>query len=59
LIARLGAHSHPPAQDVIYEVPLHAWIDVRGSKIGPSDYLRAAVDLLRIYGHYVRRSRSR
>ncbi|MBW2693640.1 MAG: glycosyltransferase [Deltaproteobacteria bacterium] len=57
LIARLGANSDPSARDVIYEVPLHAWMDVRGSKIGPSDYLRAAVDLLRIYGHYVRRSR--
>jgi len=57
LIASLGAHSHPSARDVIYEVPLHAWMDVRGSKIGPSDYLRAAVDLLRIYGHYVRRNR--
>jgi dolichyl-phosphate beta-glucosyltransferase len=59
LIARLGANSHPSARDVIYEVPLHAWMDVRGSKIGPSDYLRAAVDLLRIYTHYVRLSRSR
>jgi len=57
LITRLGANSDPSARDVIYEVPLHAWMDVRGSKIGPSDYLRAAVDLLRIYGHYVRRSR--
>jgi hypothetical protein len=34
-------------------------MDVRGSKIGPSDYLRAAVDLHRIYHHYVRPSRSR
>jgi len=59
LIARLGANSDPSAQDVVYEVPLHAWMDVRGSKIGPGDYLRAAVDLVRIYGHYVRRSRSR
>jgi hypothetical protein len=59
LIARLGAHSDPSARDVIYEYPLHAWMDVRGSKIGPSDYLRAAVDLLRIYGHYVRAGRDR
>jgi glycosyltransferase involved in cell wall biosynthesis len=59
LIARLGSNAHPSARDVIYEVPLHAWMDVRGSKIGPSDYLRAAVDLLRIYHHYVRHSRSR
>jgi dolichyl-phosphate beta-glucosyltransferase len=58
LIARLGVNSDPSARDVVYEVPLHAWMDVRGSKIGPSDYLRAAVDLLRIYAHYVRHSRS-
>ncbi|HEX9814164.1 MAG TPA: glycosyltransferase [Myxococcota bacterium] len=59
LIARLGADSNPSARDVVYEYPLHAWMDVRGSKIGPSDYLRAAVDLLRIYRHYVRPSRNR
>jgi dolichyl-phosphate beta-glucosyltransferase len=59
LIARLGAHSSRAARDVIYEYPLHMWMDVRGSKIGPSDYLRAAVDLHRIYHHYVRPSRSR
>ncbi len=59
LIARLGAHSGPAARDVVYEYPLHAWMDVRGSKVGPSDYLRAAVDLLRIYNHYMRPSRSR
>ncbi len=59
LIARLEAHSHLTARDVVYEYPLHAWIDVRGSKVGPSDYLRAAVDLIRIYNHYVRPSRGR
>jgi dolichyl-phosphate beta-glucosyltransferase len=59
LIARLGAHSGPAARDVVYEYPLHAWMDVRGSKVGPSDYLRAAVDLFRIYSQYVRPSRSR
>ncbi len=59
LIAKLGAHSGPAARDVVYEYPLHAWMDVRGSKVGPSDYLRAAVDLLRIYSHYVRPSRNR
>ena len=59
LIARLAAHPGSTARDVIYEYPLHAWMDVRGSKVGPSDYLRAAVDLQRIYNHYVRPSRSR
>jgi len=59
LIARLAAQPGLTARDVIYEYPLHAWMDVRGSKVGPSDYLRAAVDLQRIYSHYVRPSRSR
>jgi len=59
LIARLGAHSDPSTRDVVYEYPLHAWMDVRGSKVRPSDYLRAAVDLLRIYRDYVRGSRDR
>jgi glycosyltransferase involved in cell wall biosynthesis len=54
LIARPAAHSDPAAGDLIYEYPLHAWLDVRGSKVGPGDYLRAAVDLHRIYQHYVR-----
>jgi dolichyl-phosphate beta-glucosyltransferase len=59
LIARLDARAEPSARDVVYEYPLHAWVDVRGSKVGPSDYLRAAFDLMRIYRLYVRHSRSR
>jgi len=59
LIARLRAHASPTARDAIYEYPLRAWMDVRGSKVGPSDYLRAAVDLLRIYRRYVRPSAGR
>jgi hypothetical protein len=59
LIAGLGAQTHPAARDVIYEYPLHAWMDVRGSKVGPSDYLSAAVDLFRIYNRYVRPIRSK
>ena len=58
LIVSLRARSDRQARDVIYEHPLHVWKDVRGSKIGPSDYLRAAFDLCRIYSHYVRPSRS-
>ncbi len=59
LIVGLGARSGPAARDVVYEYPLHAWMDVRGSKVGPGDYLRAAVDLYRIYDRYMRRRRSR
>jgi hypothetical protein len=59
LIARLSAKPGSEARDVVYEYPLLEWRDVRGSKIRPRDYLRAALDLLRIYDQYVRPSRSR
>jgi glycosyltransferase involved in cell wall biosynthesis len=59
LIVRLAEQSDTAARDLIFEYPLHTWIDVPGSKIGPGDYLHAAVDLYRIYNHYVRPSRSR
>jgi glycosyltransferase involved in cell wall biosynthesis len=59
LIVSLRASSDRQALDVVYEYPLHEWKDVRGSKIGPSDYLKAACDLRRIYAHYMRPSRGR
>ena len=59
LIVGLRASSDRQARDVVYEYPLHEWKDVRGSKIGPSDYLKAAFDLRRIYAHYMRPSRGR
>jgi dolichyl-phosphate beta-glucosyltransferase len=32
----------------IYELPLKFWVDVKGSKLGPHDFARAAYDLCRI-----------
>jgi len=43
----------PPAESVVCEVPLPEWIDVGGSKVAPLDYLRAGVDLLRIWRRYL------
>ncbi len=40
------------AKDVIYEYPLTEWVDVAGSALTPTDYGRAAVDLLRIWQRY-------
>jgi len=42
-------------EELIYEVPLHRWRDVAGSKIRPADYLRAFVDVLRVYRRTLRR----
>ena len=57
LIVSLSASPDRQAKDVVYEYPLREWKDVRGSKIGPRDYLKAALDLGRIYTNYVRPGR--
>jgi len=36
----------------IYEFPLESWVDVKGSKLGPRDFARAAYDLVRIRRQY-------
>lgn len=41
-------------EEAIHEVPLRTWTDVRGSKTRPADFLRAAVDLVRIWFRYRR-----
>lgn len=44
----------PPVENIIYEYPLHTWRDIRGSKVKPSDFLKAAFDILRIRRRYMR-----
>jgi glycosyltransferase involved in cell wall biosynthesis len=44
---------HSP-QDLVYELPLQTWCDVAGSKLKPSDYLKAVFGLLAVYWKYLR-----
>lgn len=39
--------------DSIYELPLMQWEDVAGSKVHPSDFLKATFDIWRIYRTYI------
>lgn len=39
----------------IYELPLHQWHNLEGSKIKPIDFIRAPIELLQIYFHYKNR----
>ncbi len=40
-------------EDIIFEYPLETWVDVEGSKVKPIDFVRASVDLLRIWRCYL------
>jgi len=50
IIARYIAVMESPNEAArhIYELPLKSWVDVKGSKLGPHDFARAAYDLWRI-----------
>ncbi|MBC8044385.1 MAG: glycosyltransferase [Rhizobacter sp.] len=55
LIIRRRERGEPPAETVIYELPLKVWKDVRGSKVKSQDFLTAFWELLRIRRHYFTR----
>ncbi len=53
LIARLVKNAgRDMAERAIYEYPLSRWIDIAGSKVKPSDFLRALVELCQIRSTY-------
>ncbi len=53
LLARLIRLHRPPGslpvEKLVYEMPLKAWHDVRGSRLRKRDFARAVVDLARVY----------
>jgi dolichyl-phosphate beta-glucosyltransferase len=49
---RRRSPDRPAADQIIYEYPLEQWHDIKGSKLRLHDFLRAAVDLIRIQRHY-------
>ena len=55
ILARLRNHlGKDRALDAVIEVPLKAWKDVAGSKLGLLQMLKVPIDLLKIRSHYRR-----
>jgi dolichyl-phosphate beta-glucosyltransferase len=52
-LARRGT-SLPPLELAIYEFPLDAWRDVAGSTLKKGDFVKAAVEMAKIYWTYLR-----
>jgi dolichyl-phosphate beta-glucosyltransferase len=51
---RLNRFQRDLVRGTIFEYPLFSWEDVEGSKVKPRDFLRAFVDVIRIYRRYLR-----
>jgi len=59
ILARfLGLHAGPraDAEHAIYEMPLRVWVDVQGTKLKSTDFVKAGLDLAMIRARYPRRS---
>lgn len=48
------AHGELPVEEATFEFPLERWRDVKGSKVRPTDFPKAIVELARIYARYGR-----
>ena len=60
LLARFLAawkHEDLHPEHKIYELPLQTWIDVAGSKLRPTDFIRSFTDLVKIRREFVRLQR--
>ncbi len=55
LIIRILSDPQYRNRDALMEVPLNEWIDVKGSKVKPFDFIKTPFELLRIYFHYKNR----
>lgn len=46
-------HDTSKLAQAVYEYPLNQWVDIAGSKVGPGDFVKAFVDVVRIKRKYL------
>jgi glycosyltransferase involved in cell wall biosynthesis len=56
LIAATRKSTAPPAEEIIFELPLNEWVDIAGSRVRPIDFVRAIFEICQIYKRYLGRS---
>lgn len=47
-----GVEQRVRLPERIHEIPLKQWMDVKGSRLKPTDFVKAPMELLRIWQHY-------
>jgi hypothetical protein len=53
LLARyIKLYGHDKTYEQVLEVPLKRWIEVKGSKLKATDFLKVPLELLKIKRHY-------
>lgn len=54
LVRERRGTDRPQPEDVIVELPLLRWVDVKGSKLRPRDFITVNLDLIRIHRRWLR-----
>ncbi len=44
--------DHATLERKVHEIPLKTWMDVKGSRLKPGDFVKAPMELARIWNHY-------
>ena len=53
MVTATRGSSFPPVEEMIFELPLNEWVDIAGSRVRPTDFFRAIVEIYQIYRRYL------
>ena len=56
MVSATRGSSFPPVEEMVFELPLNEWADIAGSRVRPTDFFRAILEIYQIYRRYLSRS---